>query len=1033
MDLKIVEYEKKYAASLADMWNKSADNWGGADETRSAEDIIMEKEHSSTLNIFLALDGTTVIGYCSLSEYEEDERALYIPLLNVRPDYHGKKVGKALVLKAVERTIELDWPRLDLYTWPGNIKAVPLYKKSGFFWEKRKGTTHLMNFIPTVLNMEALKDFFEKLDWYNDSQRAIEVKPDGTKEDDFCFYEYRWQNEETFLRTGFEKRSRGLRLIETDDYLIKAYLDEYELVFGRKYKVYYQIKNKTNNKLDIELQGLDDKNIKFNWQKKILIKDETIISADFYLDKITEKQRTEKTHPSVTTLIKIKGQKALFKLGVKPKFPADIKLTTLNEQNFLEQTQKCFLTIKNCYQETAEFVFKLPDSEKISFSKRKINIELSPEEKTTIKLNYILHDYFVLNEPITVNVFLKNSKQSFQKKLYQIFKGEQGLFGGEIEQGWVICNGNYSVTLNKHDNQLYLQSFYEDHEETFISFPRLGKPFSLEFSKKDAAEVSWEQKDNDILLTALYKSTDFTDILLKSITVLKPNGLIKHYYQLINNSTNISQEITLADCFFHNLNQGVIPYNDQIVSIKDTKNNHLQNFDLNLISENWMFSQDENRSRGISWPENKKIILSDWIYSIRHDIGKLKGQEKVTTEPLIISIGTYSDWKSFRQFALQKQKPQELPETTESYIKINQNNPVLQVENNTDVIFKDLTNADLTGKLEISSSRQSFLPVQEKVSRKENNILAQTKFNVEQSGLIDLINLKLDLSTSIIEQQQLFFTTNCDKTVKNTKKKVKNHKIFQIDNGCLTFKLAPDFSHALYSLRFKGHEWLDNSFPKPGPKGWWNPWSGGIFIRPGNIEDRQLLAEKKEVEFTKLKDNQDNTWSGIKITINITENKEYEGLSYSQFFLTLPELPVLVSLTEINQNTGNYYQHKPFNTIIFLKPGEKITNNRLQYQKKGELQLNTFKTGKIERHIKTKSPLLFGSTEREEKLLIYQPGPEPHCSASDNQIINVSITEKISAEDGATVYTKPIFIFFYDKYLPTTKIQNLKYINFSGN
>lgn len=62
------------------------------------------------------MDGDVVVGYCGLSEYREDEGALYIPLLNVRVDYHGKKIGKLLLLKAIERSIELGWPRLDLYT-----------------------------------------------------------------------------------------------------------------------------------------------------------------------------------------------------------------------------------------------------------------------------------------------------------------------------------------------------------------------------------------------------------------------------------------------------------------------------------------------------------------------------------------------------------------------------------------------------------------------------------------------------------------------------------------------------------------------------------------------------------------------------------------------------------------------------------------------------------------------------------------------------------------------------------------------------
>jgi hypothetical protein len=135
---------------------------------------------------------------------------LYVELLNVRPDYHGRKIGKMLVLQAVQKTIELGWPRIDLFTWPGNVKAVPLYKKCGFFWAKREDSTHLLNFIPTVLQTEVLQDYFKDIDWYEDSARTIEVKPDGRKENNFNYFEYLWEKAGRQLRVEFEQTGRGI-------------------------------------------------------------------------------------------------------------------------------------------------------------------------------------------------------------------------------------------------------------------------------------------------------------------------------------------------------------------------------------------------------------------------------------------------------------------------------------------------------------------------------------------------------------------------------------------------------------------------------------------------------------------------------------------------------------------------------------------------------------------------------------------------------------------------------------------------------
>lgn len=164
-----------------------------------------------------------------------------------------------LVLNAVRKTIELGWPRLDLFTWPGNTKAVPLYKKCGFFWEKRDDTTHLMNFIPTVLKTEAISEFFETADWYEDSIRSIEIKPDGRQENKFDYFEYSWEKDGRKLKVEFERTGRGMRLIETDDYLVSATVQDHELIFGRDYKVVYEIVNKSGKPLNVAIRGKEGK------------------------------------------------------------------------------------------------------------------------------------------------------------------------------------------------------------------------------------------------------------------------------------------------------------------------------------------------------------------------------------------------------------------------------------------------------------------------------------------------------------------------------------------------------------------------------------------------------------------------------------------------------------------------------------------------------------------------------------------------------------------------------------------------------
>lgn len=104
--IHIVEYDHSYAASLADMWNRSNESWGGGTRQRTEEAVRQEMENSSNLHEYLAIHNEEVVGFCSFAHYRFDENALYVPLLNVRPDYHGYKIGRNLILKAVEKTVE---------------------------------------------------------------------------------------------------------------------------------------------------------------------------------------------------------------------------------------------------------------------------------------------------------------------------------------------------------------------------------------------------------------------------------------------------------------------------------------------------------------------------------------------------------------------------------------------------------------------------------------------------------------------------------------------------------------------------------------------------------------------------------------------------------------------------------------------------------------------------------------------------------------------------------------------------------------
>ncbi|MCK4257496.1 MAG: GNAT family N-acetyltransferase [Halanaerobiales bacterium] len=1030
--IKLVEYDHSMSKKLTDMWNKSGDNWGGFDSVLTEETVINEQENSIDMHVYLAMVGEEVVGYCSLSEYREDEGSLYIPLLNVIPDYHGKKVGKTLMLKVLERTIELGWPRLDLYTWPGNTKAVPLYKKCGFFWEKRDDVTHLMNFIPAALQTEAVADYFKTAHWYDDSKRIIKIQPDGKSENDFDFFEYSWEKNDQTLRMEFEKRGRGLRLIETDDYLISARIDNQNLVFGRKYKVYYEIINKSGKFLNVSIKGRDDKNINFDFEKAVDVIDRELLEGEFYINEVEEESSIWRTQPGVPADIFINGKHAYFKLGIVPKFPAKLSLTIPDQECYRQVSLELYLDIENNFDEDAVFKFKLHGTENITLYQRSFEISLKAKEKDSIQVPYMLEDFFFFSETIPITVELKNGEViQFTKKLGTAFKGRTGMFGGETEECWMICNGDYTVELNKRNNRRSILTYGMGEADVIVlPYPRIGKPFSAEFSKKKPYQVEYFRDYDEMVLKARYSSDDFKDIELVSVSKLYASGIVENYYEICNHSDNETpKEIFLTDNCFCRLYRSFIPYDGDIVEAGNLS--YPEHWKSSKITENWIFAKGERITKGFCWSKDQHIKINEDTFFIEHAFGKLSKSEWKKTEPIYIALGTFTDWQEFRGFALGKYDNQDLSTKDGFEFLVNDGNPF--VKKKFKVKIKERKNVYFNGDLILSSKTGLFESLHQSYKPTEEKQEAEFVVTLDQDTRMDGLQLDVDFSAVYFSKKAYVFKMTEDE-IKKTMLEESGFEVFSVDNGVLTIKAAPSFNNSLYSLNYRmgteHQEWLDSSFPELGPRSWFNPWIGGISGIPLDLTANSVMQEKRTGEFVEIQDNFENRWMGIKLKLKIEKHKGYQGLEFNQYFLMLPGLPILCYTVEIIQNTGSFIKDMSFRTDCFFKPDQEVQNSWFITENlSGELI--KYKAGKIRHDIGTYSPLLFGSENHEIKLLMYAGDHPLPLIGFANRVDNAGFfKQNITLKNKESLFTSPMFLVYTEEYLSEELLKGLKSIKF---
>ncbi len=251
------DYSDSDVDAVVQMWKESRPGWPpgffGASEI-SASSVANEEKSSGRLFTVLAFLENRVVGYCRTSPYGGEIDASYVDLLNVVPDIHGMGIGKALLLDAVNRSFQCGMNRIDLHTWSANMKAVPLYKKTGFFWVPET-VVYMQNYIPYLLGRDEFVKFLHGEDWYKCFERTLLVEPDVEKtEYGREIFQYVFKRGENSFIAEFDKKGRCLSAIEYPGFsaALRLKSSNKEFFVGRSYPLIL-----TGSEIDETLVSVD--------------------------------------------------------------------------------------------------------------------------------------------------------------------------------------------------------------------------------------------------------------------------------------------------------------------------------------------------------------------------------------------------------------------------------------------------------------------------------------------------------------------------------------------------------------------------------------------------------------------------------------------------------------------------------------------------------------------------------------------------------------------------------------------------------
>ena len=257
----IIEFKKEDASKLADLFN-SFDReglWpggfsGGVPYT--AERVLDSFPVSvKYISVLISTHEDRFTGICTLHPHYEDSEAAYLGLLGVHPDYLGKGHGKALILRALQIAAQNNLRRVDLDTWAGNLRAVPLYKKCGMFWIPET-SVRMQDYISGIKNFPLAKEFLTKYDWYSSQKRELELVPDEVKLGEMDVFLYEFSKDGDNLKVWVDRYGRSImgieRTMNNERLSIVARLRDHKVIAGVEENLTINIENNTQN----NIQGL---------------------------------------------------------------------------------------------------------------------------------------------------------------------------------------------------------------------------------------------------------------------------------------------------------------------------------------------------------------------------------------------------------------------------------------------------------------------------------------------------------------------------------------------------------------------------------------------------------------------------------------------------------------------------------------------------------------------------------------------------------------------------------------------------------
>jgi len=969
------EYCDADAESVSRMWRESASAWpgggpsGGEDSTPSR--VRQEQRDLSTLATYIAFlphpstGEERAVGYCSLFEYTGQADTAYVGTLSAHPAWHGKGVGRDLLRAALQRTVEMGYTRLDLNTWAGNLKAVPLYKKSGYFWVPDT-TVKMENYLPLIFRLPAAQQFFQRADWYADLKRELDVKPDEEKHGHTEVYTYRWEKDGQLLQVVIDRRARGVAALETERFAVSIEIDDPRLPIGGTRNVRWRLRNTGRRPAQVSVLAEGEDAVRCTFQSSQVVENTAEWSAPVTAEQPRTKPASNRPSNRVRSTVVVDGDPVQLVSGTQLVQPISLEFETGRRFLVPGVRQDMWLTLDNPFEEPVSGTLHLSATPGLRIDRGTIEFAIEPRSRTSERIT--LEAAQSGTETLRAHAQVDRAEgDALRTKVYDLdlFCGEPGEIYIEQDDERVRIHSDriaLSAPLKPSGDWMVRFSVVERESGTSIlsHATSLGPPFVPSVFTNSTWTPRIEHRGSAVLLVLSTSPDAYPGLTFERHILFSPSGLIRVSYRATN-AGGVSRMLEVSAGTSVNLGlprrtEIAVPLATGLVVEDSSRFPDWNESDVSQPSryaESWMAEFGEGWCGATIWREVKEI-QADWMTpDLVLDLGTVEPGARVETAPVYVYAGQ-GDWKTARALWRQLVAPDGSRDSVAprpAHSARIERFTFASAEASAKVVLTSERSRGLSGSVQLETGVTAVTSGEVTDLRLGNPSTLEVRVTLPEvaQAVPALVVLDHERSTDRYETP-LFRVGNTQEPVTVGIEGSGDTQRVTLDNGRLRIGIVPaEMARvAELSVRCPDGVWQNQLYAPdttPGIFVWFNPWYGGI--HPTLDVDKwypgRLTKERWTWSSTTRTGQHGIEWQGITVSTlttgaDFTGVRQVAGLRVEISYLTCGESNLLAVAFRIT-NEGTARVEGGFSLHSFLQPGGDRTTALLHRERVGEVRV----------------------------------------------------------------------------------------------